>query len=39
MEFILSATSEDLTMDAAEFDSKLKEATANLTANNGNDGV
>ena len=32
MEFILSATSEDLSMDAAEFDAKLKEATIKLDA-------
>ena len=30
MEFILSATSEDLSMDAAEFDRSLQEAEAAL---------
>lgn len=30
MEFILSATSEDLTMDAADFDAQLQQATEAL---------
>lgn len=35
MEFILSATSEDLSMDAAEFDSQLQRATAELDGGGG----
>jgi hypothetical protein len=32
MEFILTASAEDLTMDSAEFDAQLKEATEKLAA-------
>lgn len=39
MEFILSATSEDLSMDAADFDRQLQEAQAALQQEGGGGGL